>query len=133
MTVRPLPPYAELLGVTFAPADSRATLIMPFGGQVLGRPGFLHGGAIAGLLELAAVAALDAGIAGLTPIPRIKPINMTIDFMRGGREATTYARGTVGRLGQRIANIDVVAWQDDEDRLIACAHINFLLASETSG
>ncbi|TXC73808.1 PaaI family thioesterase [Sphingorhabdus soli] len=130
--MRKLPPYADLLGVTLAPADSRATLMMPFGGQVLGRPGFLHGGAIAGLLELAAFASLELAIADLDPQPRIKPINMTIDFMRGGREAMTYARGTVGRLGQRIANIDVVAWQDDEDRLIARAHINFLLAGSAS-
>lgn len=129
MTIWPMPPYAELLGVATAPSESRATLMMPFSGQVLGRPGFLHGGAIAGLLELAAVASLDAAIAELTLPPRIKPINMTIDFMRGGREATTFARGSVGRLGQRIANIDVVAWQDDEDRLIARAHINFLLVA----
>lgn len=125
---RALPPYADLLGIVAAPIGSDAPLAMPFATDVLGRPGFLHGGAIAGLLEIGAVVALDAALADRDPIPRIKPINMTVDFMRGGREATTYVRGGVSRLGTRIANIDVVAWQDDEARPIARAHINFLIA-----
>ena len=45
-----LPPYAHLLGVTVEPGDEAPTLVMPFADDVLGRPGFLHGGAIAGLL-----------------------------------------------------------------------------------
>ena len=129
---RALPPYARLLGIEAAPEDHPADLMVPFGMKVLGRPGFMHGGAIAGLLEMGAVAALDKAIADLPVPPRIKPINMTVDFMRGGREATTYSLGTVGRLGKRVANVDVVAWQDDETRLIARAHINFLIVSEKS-
>ena len=57
MSSAQLPPYAAFLGITFT-ADG--TLTMPFDGNV-GRPGFLHGGAISGLLEIAAIAALSAG------------------------------------------------------------------------
>ncbi|NWM98556.1 PaaI family thioesterase, partial [Escherichia coli] len=53
-----LPPYAELLGLTVEPGAQAPVLVMPFGDGVLGRPGFLHGGAIGGLLEMAAVGAL---------------------------------------------------------------------------
>ena len=53
-----LPPYAELLGVTLDHAeDGTPVIVMPFGDDVIGRPGFLQGGAISGLLEVAAIAA----------------------------------------------------------------------------
>lgn len=121
-----LPPYARLLGlhVDFA-ADGSPIVAMPFATDVIGRPGFLHGGAIGGLLEMTAAIALrhaldDDAIA-------VKPINLTTDYMRGGRERTTYAAGIVTRLGNRIANVEAVAWQDDRDRPIAAARVNYLI------
>ena len=98
---------------------------MEFGRDVLGRPGFVHGGAIGGMLEMAAWAALRAALGEEETV--IKPINVTIDFMRGGRERTTYAAGEVTRLGTRIANVAAIAWQDDRDRPIAAARLNYLL------
>lgn len=120
-----LPPYAQLLGVRLEQDDDGApVLVMPFGDQALGRPGFLHGGAIGGLLEVTAIATLKATLdADVT----IKPINLTVDYMRGGREAETRAAATIRRLGTRIANVDVHAWQDDRDRPIAAARLTFLL------
>jgi len=130
-----LPPYARLLGIDFASHDDGEQgpplLVMPFSGNVLGRPGFLHGGAIAGLLEMAAIVALLEAATGNPSIGRVKPINMTTDFMRGGRDTPTFARGIVGRLGNRVANVDAIAWQDDRDRPIARAHMNFLLVPNT--
>ncbi len=121
-----LPPYAALLGLTVAiDASGVPMLTMPFGGAVLGRPGFVHGGALGGLLEMAAIAALRQALDD--DAIRIKPINLTIDFMRGGREKTTYAAATIRRLGRRIANIDAAAWQDDRDRPIAEARLTLLL------
>lgn len=123
-----LPPYADLLGVTVeeeAP-DGSPVLLMPFADDVLGRPGFLHGGAVAGLLEMAAIAALrralDAEGGG-----RLKPVNVTIDFMRGGRDHPTRAAGIVTRLGTRVANVRADAWQEDRTRPIASARMNYLL------
>jgi hypothetical protein len=53
-----LPPYAELLGLSVAGDEAGAPLLlMPFSVGVMGRPGFLHGGAIGGLLEMAAFCA----------------------------------------------------------------------------
>ncbi len=121
-----LPPYADLLGLTVAiDADGMPLLTMPFGGAVLGRPGFIHGGALGGLLEMAAIAALRHALDD--DAIRIKPVNLTIDFMRGGREKTTHAAATIRRLGTRIANIDSAAWQDDRDRPIAEARLTLLL------
>ena len=120
MSVEALPPYAEFLGIRFA--DDGA-LVMPFDGNV-GRPGFLHGGAISGLLEIAAIAALRDALAGEG---RIKPVNVTVDFTRGGREHDTFARGVVTRLGARVANVEATAWQDDPARPIAGARMTYLI------
>lgn len=130
MSARPsdLPPYARLLAVTVEPDETGAPmLLMPFAAGVVGRPGFLHGGAIAGLLEVAAIAALRHALAAEDGV-RIKPINITIDYQRGGRDKPTRAAGIVTRLGTRVANVEAVAWQDDRAQPIATARINCLLA-----
>jgi uncharacterized protein (TIGR00369 family) len=120
-----LPPYAELLGLT-VDADDEAMLTMPFGQAVLGRPGFLHGGAISGLMEVAAIVALRHALADEGG-GRIKPINVTVDFMRGGRDKPTRSRGIVTRLGTRVANVEAMAWQDDPAKPIAAARMNYLI------
>lgn len=120
-----IPPYAELLGICVEPGDTAPTLVMPFAMDVVGRPGFLHGGAIGGLLEMAAVTALEQALAA--DGGRFKPIGLTVDYMRGGRDKPTRARGTVTRLGTRVANVEAVAWQDDEAKPIASARTNYLI------
>src|SRR4051812_20194099 len=108
---------------------------MPFGDAVLGRPGYVHGGALAGLLEFAAYGALyqalgsdDFGSAesdsgGVT----IKPINVTIQYMRGAATHDTIAAATVTRLGNRVANVEAHAWQLDRTKPVAAAQLNVLL------
>jgi uncharacterized protein (TIGR00369 family) len=124
--VSALPPYARLLGLTEEPqADGPPVMVMPFADPVLGRPGFLHGGAISGLLEMAAIVALRAALDG--EAARIKPVNVTVDFMRGGREHPTRAIGLVTRLGGRVANVEAIAWQETRDKPIAKARMNYLL------
>jgi uncharacterized protein (TIGR00369 family) len=123
-----LPPYADLLGLSIVGEEGGAPLLlMPWSVGVMGRPGFLHGGAIGGLLEMAALTALHARFAE-GERPRIKPINVTVDYMRGGREAETFALGKVERLGTRVANLEAAAWQDDPAKPIAVARMNVLLA-----
>ncbi len=124
-----LPPYAELLELTLedAPADEAPVLTMPFSGDVMGRPGFLHGGAISGLMEVAAIAALRRALEAEGG-GRIKPIGVTVDFMRGGRDKNTHAIGIITRLGTRVANVDAIAWQDDRAKPIARARMNYLIA-----
>lgn len=120
-----LPPYAALLGLVLEQdAAGRPRLAMPFARAVLGRPGFVHGGALGGLLEMAAIVALRHATGAEVGI---KPVNLTVDYMRGGREKTTYAAASIRRLGTRIANVDAQAWQDDPDRPIAAARLTFLL------
>lgn len=124
-----LPPYADLLGVSLGWENDAPVLSMPFAEAVVGRPGFVQGGAIAGLLEVAAIAALrhalEADGGG-----GIKPVNVTIDYMRGGRAMTTHAAGTITRLGTRVANVEAFAWQDDRAKPIAAARMNYLISRD---
>jgi uncharacterized protein (TIGR00369 family) len=122
--VTTLPPYAQLLRLSTEQQGERLRFVMPFHEDVVGRPGYLHGGAIAGLLEFAAFSALSAAIgAEITK----KPITVTVDYMRGGVSRDTYAEAVIERLGKRMANVEAYAWQTERDKPIAAARINFLL------
>ena len=124
-----LPPYAELLQLrTEEGADGKGLFVMPFHNDVIGRPGYLHGGAIAGLLEFAAYGELSRALEGRGLRP--KPISVTVDYLLGGRDRDTYAGATIERLGARIANVEAFAWQTDRSTPIASARINFLLAAD---
>ena len=128
--VASLPPYALALGIGVERIDGAAPLLtLDFSEKVHGRPGFLHGGAIGGLLEMAAIAALRMALAQRGDLPRLKPVNVTVEFLRGGTEQRTYAIGRVTRAGRRIANVSAEAWQDDPARPIASAWMNVLLAN----
>ena len=120
-----LPPYARLLQLRTEIEDGVLRFVMPFHDDVIGRPGFLHGGAIAGLLEFAAFTALDR-VLGDEQVIR-KPVTVTVDYMRGGGRRDTYAEAVIERLGKRMANVEAFAWQGERERPIASARINFLL------
>lgn len=123
----PLPPYAQFLGIGTRRSDEGELLfVMPFADVVLGRPGFLHGGAIAGLLEFAAVGAIYEELGPGEPVT-VKPINVTVSFMRGGAQHDTFAAAAVTRLGNRVANVEARAWQLDRARPIASAQMNVMI------
>ena len=128
--MNPLPPYAHFLGVTTHLTETGERLfVMPFSDAVVGRPGFLHGGAISGLLEFAAFSAIFDAL-GTREGVEIKPINVTVNFMRGGTNHETYAAATITRLGNRVANVEAHAWQQDRNKPIAAAQMNVLLKRE---
>jgi uncharacterized protein (TIGR00369 family) len=120
-------PYARLLDLRFEQDDSEVKLIMPFSVGLIGAPGRLHGGALAGLLEIAGVAAVIVAQPDALRMPRIRPVTVTVDFMREGTPIDTFAAAEVTRLGRRIVNVSARAWQYDRGRPIAAANLNFLL------
>jgi uncharacterized protein (TIGR00369 family) len=125
-----LPPYAKALDMQIIGAENDLPIIqMPFGDRVQGRPGFLHGGAISGLLEMAAIAAIYSALRQSGSNAKFKQVNVTIDFMRGGTPQPTFAVGTITRLGRTMANVEAQAWQDDRSKLIAMAHMHYLITA----
>ena len=123
--MRKLPPYAQLLQLRVEDGDHGPMIVMPFHDDVVGRPGYLHGGAIAGLLEFAAFTTLARALHEEPVV--MKPITITVDYMRGGEDRDTFASATVERLGARIANVEAFAWQKDRASPIASGRLNFLL------
>lgn len=121
-----LPPYGHFLGISVETGEDGPLFRMPFGIPVTGRPHFVHGGAIAGLLEIAAVGTVMAALRDEAGV-HIKPINVTVDFMRGARERDTFAAAAVLRLGNRIANVEAFAWQEDRSKLIASARMTLMV------
>lgn len=126
-----LPPYASLLRLRTDESGGECRFVMPFHDDVVGRPGFLHGGAIAGLLEFAAFTGLARAIGD--DRVAMKPVNVTVDYMRGGADSDTFASAAILRLGARIASVEATAWQKERDRPIATARLHFLLERPSPG
>ncbi len=119
-------PYARFLEVRLELRGDELTLTLPFKTEVIGDFALpaLHGGAVGALMELTAVAqiAVAQRHAGLP-----KTIDIGVDYLRSGRPVDTYARAHVTKLGRRIANVRVEAWQFERGDPVAAMHGHFLL------
>lgn len=120
-------PYARALNLSFERDDDETRLLMPFAPGLIGAPGRLHGGTLAGLLEMAALTAIIVALPDDGPVPRLRPVTITVDFMREGTPVDTHAAAEITRLGRRVANVSARAWQFERARPIAGANINFLI------
>jgi uncharacterized protein (TIGR00369 family) len=120
-------PYAALLDLSFEFVDGELQLLMPFADTLIGSPGRLHGGAISGLLELAGLLTVIATQPPGEALPRVRPVTVTVDFMREGASQGTRASASITKLGRRVVNVHAQAWQASRDKPIAAAHINFVL------
>lgn len=120
------PPYAEVIGAHRNNATGEPILSVSWRNEIEGRPGFVHGGVIAGLLELACYEALTNEFRD-GEMPGIKPINVAVDYLRGGLMTDTHAVAQIVRIGKRVANASAVCWQDDRSKPIATARMHLLL------
>jgi len=117
-------PYAQMLGIrTIAGDEGAVTMMMPAAATLEGRTGFLYGGVIASLLELACLEA----VAQERREPWPKPINMSFDFLRGGVMIDSFAQARLVRVGRRVVNADAICWQADRDKPIATGRMHLLL------
>lgn len=119
-------PYARLLGVSIAPRDDGFDLVLPFKEEIVGnaRLPAIHGGVLGAFLELTAILRLIHE-SGAQRVP--KPINFSVDYLRSAGPNETRARANIFKLGRRIANVHVVAWQDSLDKPVAAGNGKFLL------
>jgi uncharacterized protein (TIGR00369 family) len=119
-------PYAGHLGVRAELAGDELTAVLPFSPHLIGNPMLpaLHGGVIGGFMELTAVIQLSLQSGDSTP----KPIDVTVEYLRSGRPRDTFARAEVKKVGRRIANVQVEAWQEARAKPIAALRGHFLLA-----
>lgn len=118
-------PYAQTLGVKPIVIGEEFTLVMPYLESNIGNPVLpaLHGGAISGLMEIAAITQLVISTEGKA-LP--KPIGVNVDYLRRGKPKDTYARALIFKQGSRVANVRVRAWQEDYEKPIAAMHGHYL-------
>jgi uncharacterized protein (TIGR00369 family) len=120
-------PYFDFLGMTAELAGDEMTAVLPFAPHLVGNVMIpaLHGGVIGAFLEMTALCQL----AVREPLRRQpKTIDVTIEYLRPGRAQTTYARADVRKIGRRIANVHVEAWQDHRAAPVAALRGHFLLS-----
>ena len=126
-------PYARFLGLRLELAGDEMTAILPFHDRLIGNPMLpaIHGGVLGAMMEMTALAQLAVSRsaagqgAGLA-----KPIDITVEYLRSGRPIDTFARAQIKRMGRRIANVHVEAWQEARGAPIAALHGHFLLPNE---
>lgn len=119
-------PYAGFLGVRMDLHGDEMTAVLPYAEHLIGNPTLpaLHGGVIGAFMEMTAL--LQLSIAeNLMRQPR--PVDVSIDYLRSGRPMDTFARALIKKVGRRIANVQVEAWQESRAAPIAALHGHFLL------
>jgi uncharacterized protein (TIGR00369 family) len=122
-------PYIRFLGMRAELAGDEMTAILPFSPHLIGNVMLpaLHGGVIGAFLEMTALAQLSV-VQSTAKVH--KTIDVTIEYLRPGRPVTTYARADLRKVGRRIANIHVEAWQEERGKPIAGLQGHFLLGSD---
>jgi uncharacterized protein (TIGR00369 family) len=119
-------PYCAWLGLSARVEDGALVLDMPFDAKLVGNPVLpaLHGGVTGSLLETAAIAQI-LWETGAKQMPRT--VDITIDYLRTGRAATSHARAHIVRQGRRVVSARAEMWQDDVVKPIASFRGHFLL------
>lgn len=122
-------PYARFLGIQVVTQGDELTFVLPKNDNVIGNPTLpaLHGGAVAGFMEQAAIIFILLQM-GEPRVP--KTIDFTIDYLRAGHFRDTYAECRITRQGRRIANVHISAWQKNRQEPITIARAHFLLSED---
>lgn len=117
-------PYARLIGIECTPLGDELLFRLPANKDNIGNPLLpaLHGGVIAGFMELAAALHLLI-LTGSPGVPKI--IDFSLDYLRAGQFRDTFACCQVWRQGRRVANVAITAWQSTADEPIATARAHF--------
>lgn len=120
-------PYSCFLGVVIETTGSNVTARLPFSNHLIGNAALpaLHGGVIGGFMEIAAILQIVHEVGGAS-LP--KPVDVTTDYLRSGRPIDTFSHATITKLGRRVVNVQVEAWQSARDKPIAAFRGHFLLA-----
>lgn len=117
-------PYAKLIGVECSRLGDELLLRLPANKDNIGNPLLpaIHGGVIAGFMELAAALHLLV-FTGSPGVPKV--IDFSLDYLRAGQFRDTYAKCQVCRQGRRVANVAITAWQSTQAEPIATARAHF--------
>lgn len=126
-------PYAHFLGMRALHQEEDLIFHLPPRQSNVGNPTLpaLHGGAVAGFMEMAAVVYLLMAInhekleGGQPRVPKL--VDFSVDYIRACRFVDSYATCEVVRQGRKLTNVAVKTWQQDPDTPTATARSHYLL------
>jgi acyl-coenzyme A thioesterase PaaI-like protein len=122
-------PYATFLGIRAEVHENEILFVLPEDEKLIGNPSLpaLHGGVIGAFMEQAGafhlIAKMDKPV-----LPKI--INFSLDYLRPARLKDTYATCRLTRQGRFIANISIIAWQENREQPNALARAHFLIPED---
>lgn len=126
-------PYAAYLDVQVRLEAGVPRFRLPFRPALVGNPALpaIHGGAVAGFMENAALLHLLL-LLDERKVP--KAIDFSIDYLRSANAVDAHAACEVTRQGRRVAQVQIRCWQDEaghpgRTRDIALGRAHFLLGS----
>jgi uncharacterized protein (TIGR00369 family) len=119
-------PYARFLGLRALSVGEQVRVHLPFRPGLVGNPMLpaLHGGVVGACLEMAALLQVLRQ-RGVSQVP--KTVDFTVDYLRAAKPIDLFAEAEVQRLGRRIVNVRMRAFQSEPDAPIALARGNFLV------
>jgi uncharacterized protein (TIGR00369 family) len=120
-------PYVRFLGMRAELAGDELTANLPYKQSLVGNVYLpaIHGGVLGAFMELTAQTQL--AISQQTTLKVPKAIDVTIEYLRSGRPVTTYARAEVRKVGKRVANVHVEAWQEERGAPVAALGGHFMM------
>jgi uncharacterized protein (TIGR00369 family) len=129
-------PYAAFLDMRVTLDGQSPQYLLPFRKSLIGNSVLqaLHGGAVAGFMESAALLHLLL-LLDETRLP--KSIDFSIDYLRSANAQDSYAACEVTRQGRRVAQVQIRCWQAEtghpgKTRDVALARAHFLLSDSAA-
>lgn len=116
-----IPPFHKWLGLRCTHVEpERVTVVLPYREELIGNPNIpaIHGGIIAGLIDLAGGAATFTVCNAPTPT-----IDLRIDYIRPAKQGDLVAEARIVNAGRTVAFVDVDVRQ--EARLVATGRATY--------
>ncbi|WP_372038717.1 PaaI family thioesterase [Shewanella sp. 10N.286.52.A9] len=119
-------PYTQFIGMSVNRFGDEMVFKLPAKDDNIGNPILpaIHGGVIAGFMEMSAIVQLMVFMQA-KKVPKI--IDFSIDYLRAGLHQDTFAECKITRQGRRVANVSINCWQTNRKQLVATARAHFLL------
>lgn len=124
----PHSPFVGHLGIELREIeDDRALLALPFGEEVVTIGDVVHGGAVAALIDTAAMAASWSALELEGEPPRGTTVGLTVDFLAAARAQQLEADARVLRRGSSLCFCEVKVTGAAERKLLATGLVTYKL------
>lgn len=125
-------PHSEALGVEFVSAEPyKASMKLPYKEELIGNPvtGTLHGGVLISLMDSVGGMTVFCSLKQMVPIATL---DLRLDYMKPAViEEDIIAVGECYKITSTVAFIRAIAYQGDEDNLVASCVATFMLSSNS--